>query len=553
MTDPNEALAVVAPAEIEALPLESAAAGRLLRLVEEATRADGRAIERFVEPASGTLARALSRRHHIVFGRRGSGKTTLLRKASADLARDRVPTAFVDLELLKGLGHVDALASALVATLAALRAWLDSAAVHPASRISFWRKLFGGAPRRPPLDKKRAALLAKALEHEMAELQALIGAEDGAAITEKQTRSRTASRKATLGLVLGTKAPPLETGSLTAGGELAAVQASGLEVSESKKRDKLSQLERRLAHYQKLLDDAAALGGDGVFLFFDDLYHLPRADQPRLLDYFHRLAKGRDVWLGVGTIRHRSAWYRHGDPSVGMKLGDDCDSIDLDVTLERYGAARRFLVQLLDDLAREAGAGTHAELVSPGGLGRLVLASGGVARDFLTLFRMGVEAARERQGDHLGVRVSATDVMRAAAEHDRNKRDELRRDTREERADLERALAAVRRLCASEAVSCFLVERDATGAAGRAVAELADLRFVHLVASQLTVRALPGRVFSAYMLDLSQLALVPKRPRLVRFWLADERARLRKEALVFDDDALVFEAEQEAKPVAPAG
>ncbi|MGA9183764.1 MAG: hypothetical protein WBZ32_00590, partial [Candidatus Acidiferrales bacterium] len=74
--------------------LASAAVDKLLTMVEEATRATKDSPRRFIEPARGTLDRAKSRRHHIIFGRRGSGKTSLLRKAGADLTLGRIPTAF---------------------------------------------------------------------------------------------------------------------------------------------------------------------------------------------------------------------------------------------------------------------------------------------------------------------------------------------------------------------------------------------------------------------------------------------------------------------------
>jgi hypothetical protein len=62
---------------------------QLLTIVEEAARSMEAGVKHFVEPAPGTLRRAVNRRHHIVFGRRGSGKSSLLRKAAADLTVDR--------------------------------------------------------------------------------------------------------------------------------------------------------------------------------------------------------------------------------------------------------------------------------------------------------------------------------------------------------------------------------------------------------------------------------------------------------------------------------
>ena len=60
------------------LDLNSPGVDNLVRILEEATRSTTRTVSRFIEPARGTLDRAKSRRHHIVFGRRGSGKTSLV-------------------------------------------------------------------------------------------------------------------------------------------------------------------------------------------------------------------------------------------------------------------------------------------------------------------------------------------------------------------------------------------------------------------------------------------------------------------------------------------
>jgi hypothetical protein len=54
-----------------------------------------------------------------------------------------------------------------------------------------------------------------------------------------------------------------------------------------------------------------------------------------------------------------------GDPPTGMKLGDDADEIDLDVTLEKYDLTKRFLLKILDALCVSAGV-TLATLLAEG-------------------------------------------------------------------------------------------------------------------------------------------------------------------------------------------
>src|ERR1022692_4469681 len=116
---------------------------RLITLVEESTRSSKEGVKRFIEPAQGTLSRAVSKRHHIIFGRRGSGKSSLLRKAAADLTIDRRPIAYVNLETFKGHSYPDVLLSVLLETLQEFKKWLDTAAINPANKASFWQKLFG--------------------------------------------------------------------------------------------------------------------------------------------------------------------------------------------------------------------------------------------------------------------------------------------------------------------------------------------------------------------------------------------------------------------------
>ena len=77
--------------------------------------------------------------------------------------------------------------------------------------------------------------------------------------------------------------------------------------------------------YKDIFKRMAALADGPTFLLLDDLYHNRWEDQAQVVDYFHRIAKGSNLWIKVGTIRHRSRWYVFGDPPVGMKLGDDAE------------------------------------------------------------------------------------------------------------------------------------------------------------------------------------------------------------------------------------
>lgn len=515
--------------------LSSAAVDKLVTLVEEATRATADSSHRFIEPARGTLDRAKSRRHHLVFGRRGSGKTSLLRKAGADLTLRRVPIAFVDLEAFKGHTYPDVLLSILIETLTAFDRWLESAGLNPASKTSFWNRFWGGPPQTPPLNRKKVNAVRTSVQAQVKDLTELLHAEDDASLTSRaaSTEKQTAERKSTASLSLGPTGAGASVGaSSTASGSTEATT----ELVEATKRNKINVLLRRIIDFQKLFERIVDLSGSDAYIFLDDLYHIARHDQAHVLDYFHRIMKGRSVWLKVGTIRHRTEWYHHGDPPVGLKLGDDCDDIDLDITLEKYEIAKRFLLQVLDQLIAEAGLDGHDQLLAEGGVERLVLASGGVARDFLTIFRKGIEVARERGETYRGERINAEDVNVAAGEHDSAKRDELKRDTLEERDQLERALQAIQDFCIGNNANCFLVERDVESRGQQTLGELVDLRFVHVVESRTTVRDAPGRLYTGYMLDISQYTGERRRREMeiIAFWKRAALDRIRRSKYVLD-------------------
>ena len=208
---------------------------------------------------------------------------------------------------------------------------------------------------------------------------------------------------------------------------------------------------------------------------------------------------------------------------------------------EKYEIASRFLVQVLNQIIRNAGLKDYNKVLADGGTQRLVLASGGVARDFLTIFRKSVDVARERGLTHRGERIGAEDVNIAAGEHDTSKRDELNRDTLGEREGLEKALLVIQQFCIDNKTNCFLVERDIETPETSLIRELVDLRFIHVVASRTTVRRRAGTLYMAYMLDVSQYTGERRRRDLsmLQFWKRSEMDRLRLPKYVLDPSTLV--------------
>ncbi|HEU4759784.1 MAG TPA: hypothetical protein VFT91_07360 [Dehalococcoidia bacterium] len=512
--------------------LASSEVDKLAIAVEESARAANVSNPRFVEPARGTLDRAKARRHHIVFGRRGAGKTSLLAKGAADLTTDRRPIAFVNLETFKGLSYPDVLLSVLIKSLGEFKKWFETAATAPASKTTFWTGLFGSQPRRPPLDKRTVNKLINQIDKQIRELQPELHSADSAHVT--QTVEHGQEDSAALEGGAKTAIGPVSVGIK---GTLGAKDHYRSQVTEESRRLKVEFLHRHVIDYQNLFAQVADCSKGDAYLFLDDLYHIRKSDQPDVVDYFHRIAKGNRLWLKIGTIRHRTEWYRHSDPPVGLKLGDDADEIDLDLTLENYRLTKDFLTHVLDGIASGVGFRRVEDVLAPAAVDRLVLASGGVARDFLALFRRSIDVARERGGGSRGPRIGVEDVNQAAGKCDAAKRDELKRDTPEERGSVEGAFEAVKTFCLEGAnTNCFVMRKDRTDIGAGLIHELVDLRLLHLVQSRVTVSGRKGQLFVAYMLDLGQYTGERKRRGLemIPFWQRKGTERLRRASLIYE-------------------
>ena len=129
------------------------------------------------------------------------------------------------------------------------------------------------------------------------------------------------------------------------------------------------------------------------------------------------------------------------------------------------------------------------------------------------------------------------DVNAAAGEYDQYKREELSRDTfKEDEQPIEREFAKIREFCLNSAnANCFLVDKDSPSVLTSRIGELTDLRLVHKVRSRVTISSRQGKLFEAYMLDVSQYTASRKKRELeiIEFWRPESTERLRRVSLIY--------------------
>jgi AAA+ ATPase superfamily predicted ATPase len=263
-------------------PIQSDAVRKLSKLIEESTRATGESVKYFIEPTPGVLDKAKNKRHHIIFGRRGSGKSSLLHKVASDLTVSRTPIAYVDLEQFKGHSYPDVLISVLISTLTEFKKWLDTAATNPATKTSFWKRLFGSIPTKGAFPRRETLALSEQFKEMISELNNLL-------FQANETKQK--ERKQTDGSTETKVSSSLESSSLPVvkaniAGSLTSKEGKATELQLEYTSQKIEALHRNIPRYKRMFEGLATLADGPSFLLLDDLYHLRLSDQPQIIDYF---------------------------------------------------------------------------------------------------------------------------------------------------------------------------------------------------------------------------------------------------------------------------
>lgn len=266
-----------------------------------------------------------------------------------------------------------------------------------------------------------------------------------------------------------------------------------------------------VAAFVPLLQQAIARfcieGHQKIFIFLDDIHYLKPSEVPILLDLLHGITRDNPVWLKVAGIQHQTRWFVPSPPT-GLQTGHDAVILNLDVTLEHPERAKNFLQEVLKGYLEESGALPISAVISREAIDRLVLASGGVPRDFLTLCASSIQTARLRaKASAVGVQ----DVNNAAGIIGQTKLQELEDDaaaTSGRSAILVEALTRIRHFLLDEQrITFFRVDfrdKEVRQDEYRQLQALADMRMLHLINASLSDPQHAGQRSEVYLLDLSQ-------------------------------------------------
>src|SRR5262249_31618729 len=152
-------------------------------------------------------------------------------------------------------------------------------------------RLFGRKPNNPGYDKNKCKALANKIAQRIDDLEQQLHHADGAEIEWKDTVTQKTETESEDEDSLEIKASPISLSGGMKDKEKDSFSAES-QVQEKFKRAKVDYLRRHVMNYQAVFDEMAEISGGDSFLFLDDLYHIRKEEQARVVDYVHSIAKG---------------------------------------------------------------------------------------------------------------------------------------------------------------------------------------------------------------------------------------------------------------------
>jgi hypothetical protein len=472
------------------LPLDDPEVKKLTNHIKNSFRVERNHDPIYVDVADH-IDRLRAQQHQIIFGRRGSGKSCLLVHYHRAIARtDNVLSIYISADEIKTLTYPDLLIRLL---------------------LTIGNKVAQGTAQRflGVFHRRHAGL-----RSEIKALRIMLDQADTAEVSDER------SSRSNLGV------------GASAGGARAEITDEVTARRTSRfKEAKVQTLERHLQDYKDELVDAMSKSNlSHAVVLVDDFYLIDRQWQPDVIDYLHRLLRGSGIYLKVATVRHRTSHVRYdGSRTIGVELAQDVEAINLDQTFEDMDSTRAYLANMLDSMAKDVGMeNCSGEALSDDGLLQLTLASGGVPRDFLTIFVDAVDWARSSGNTRW---LTPTAIYKGAGRnYYRTKLRNLRSDLGPDADGLETVFQDLYYFCLKEKrKTAFLVSQEDAGQFAREhelIQQLMDFKLIHVIEPDTSAASGRSGRFEAYTLDFA-IFMEPRQRNIeiVEFWRIDDQRR----------------------------
>lgn len=444
---------------------------KVLTYIEENIRISEQTTIEYLDPKNH-IKRLNSKQNQVIFGRRGSGKSLLLKSLRKNDLENKIYIT-INIEDFKDISFPNSISQVLVNAIKKIKSEVKGR--YNIFQFSNWNT---------------QNKLLNRYDKYIIELNKKISEPDTYNESVREKQASKISGEASSGF-----------NSATA--KIASEVADELETSREVLKDKLNELKNEITNFKELIEDTTNFINKDIYLIFDDFYFIRKQEQPFFIDFFHRISKNTRLYLKIATIKHRSSLYIQTDTYVGVEIGHDIQALSLDYTLDNFNSLVSFMKSLLEHINKKVNVKiNYNNVLTDNAFRFLCLASGGVPRDFLSLF---INLGDKMQSD--GKNISKPNVIDCSIENLPNKMEAFKTDTADEKAVLEHYLQYVKEeIIHNKRINAFLVSNNDVlkyPQINQAIKELVDLRLFHLVNSNISSAPSDGLRYSAYIIDIS--------------------------------------------------
>jgi len=449
----------------------------LRRIINENIRVQRGGVDpvKYIDPAN-FLGDITARQNHAVFGRRGCGKTLLLHQ-SVKYLPETIKVIYLNCEDFKKHSFPNVLIEIL-----------DALFFEIERNLSAW---FG-----------RKRKLREIITNIRKKFNELRSKEDDSEQEIRQAESLQQDESCTAKLEV-----KVQNVSAGVGGSSAEQKRIDIErkykINESKIKDLdiwLPELKRYIREFFELSTNVQA-----IFIQIDDYYHLPRTDQPFIMDYIHRLCKDVPLFFKVATLRHASTLFSDSvTQPIGAQERHDYQPINVDYSFADFRRTVQQNKNILLEFGALAGI-NHSEindLFKGEGFERLILAGGGVPRDCLSLFLEVLEAVKSQSDEG---RIGKDDVRILSRTNFERRIEELKQDSDiEDQGALLRGIYVIRQFCIDKKSNIMLVPESLlqrNDNIRNLLYRLLDYRIIHSSGGALTHKTQSG-TYHAFAVDI---------------------------------------------------
>jgi len=506
------------------------------------------------------LEKIAIKNNHLIFGRRGSGKTTLIIAALRENKKDIV--AAIDIQPIKNYDKAEIIIEIMIKTFNELYSYFLK--VFDITEQNYNRQYKGLSGLYHIILKKQNKDIKEQYNDAnqfksflLKQIELLVALKDkpnvvtyAVTLEDKQTNEdtqKTSSKEsiaASLDLGVGVQANyKILSGKINTNiNILNSIEFESTSISNSKSSSnvkasyertfrKIDVLKEQRESIAFIFNELKRINKNSVIVYLDDFYQIPVENQPEIIQYFHDIYKycsDDSFCFKLSLLPYRVRMNIPGN--VDMSYKDDFSLIKLDNDLSEIATAKEYLLSILSSLnsASDISKNDILSLFSNEEvLLFAIIATGGVPRDFLSMFAQLVANARSDNEEKIKKEHVYTVVKTLREDKDNN-------------IETDSDISAEKIREAVEILTSQVIEKLKTNVIlyPKGLAEkkhelllknLVNLRYLHVIKDSTSSETRKKEEFVAYLVDMSFYA-VNKRLRtgfdFRRFWETDNSSRL---------------------------